>query len=132
MGRQVHQPPPPERVTQPRLGPYWLDAQLPPQLAPWLTQTYNVSAFSASFLGYREATDDAIFEAARLAGAVVMSKDADFLERVLRLGSPPKLLYLTCGNTSTRRLREIFLATFEEAQRLLITEDVVEIGDPQP
>lgn len=119
-------------MTGPQLGPYWLDAQLPPQLAPWLSQTFEVTAFSASYLGYRDATDDMIFEAAQLARAVVVSKDADFLERVVRLGSPPKLLYVTCGNTTTRRLKEIFLATFEAAQWLLPAEDVVEIGDPQP
>lgn len=110
---------------------YWLDAQLPPQLAPWLTQTFGVQAFSAAYLGYRDATDDVIFTAARETGVVVVSKDADFLERVTRLGSPPKLLYVTCGNTTTRRLREIFLATFEEAQHLLLQEDVVELGDAQ-
>lgn len=61
---------------------YWLDAQLPPQLAPWLTQTFGVQAFSAAYLGYRDATDDVI--AAREAGVVVVSKDAGFLERVAR------------------------------------------------
>ncbi|SEJ94256.1 hypothetical protein SAMN04488058_1475 [Deinococcus reticulitermitis] len=67
-------------------GLYWLDAQLPPQLAPWLTQTFGVPAYSASHLGYRDAGDDEIFQAAREAGAVVVSKDSDFLDRVTRLG----------------------------------------------
>lgn len=69
----------------PAAPPYWLDAQLPPQLAPWLTATFGVPAFSAAFLGDRDATDEVIFEAARLAGAVIVSKDSDFLERVVVL-----------------------------------------------
>lgn len=111
-------------------GPYWLDAQLPPQLAPWMTDTFGVSAYSASFLGYRDASDDEIFQAARQAGAVVVSKDSDFLDRVTRLGAPPQLLYVTCGNTSTRFLKEVFIRVFPEAHRLLEQgEAVVEISD---
>nr|WP_221269583.1 DUF5615 family PIN-like protein [Deinococcus budaensis] len=94
-----------------------------------MTQTFGVPAFSAAYLGYRDAPDDVIFHAARAANATVISKDADFLERVLRLGSPPRLLYVTCGNTSTQHLKAIFTATFPAAQQLLETEDVVEIAD---
>lgn len=49
-------------------GPYWLDAQLPPQLAPWLSATFDVLAYSVGYLGYRDASDDEIFRAAREAG----------------------------------------------------------------
>ena len=92
--------------------PYWLDAQLPPQLAIWLTEVFGVRAFSASFLGYRDATDEVIFQAAKLADAVIVSKDSDFLDRVSRYGSPPRLLYVTSGNSTTRHLKEVFLRTF--------------------
>lgn len=65
----------------------------------------------------------------QLDGAVIVSKDSDFLERVQRLGSPPKLVYVTSGNRTTRHLKDVFLVTFLEAQRLLIAgEDLVEIG----
>ena len=108
---------------------YWLDAQLPPQLAPWLTLTFSVPAFSVGYLGYQDAEDETIFEAARNAVAIIVSKDSDFLDRVQRLGSPPKLLYVTSGNSSTRHLRGVFLKTFPEAQRLLLVgEEIVEIG----
>lgn len=108
---------------------YWLDAQLPPQLAPWLSETFGVEAYSVAYLGYRDASDAAIFQAARTAGAVIISKDSDFLDRVRRLGSPPKLLWVTCGNTSTVRLRQVFLKVFPDAQTLLMAEDIVEIGE---
>jgi predicted nuclease of predicted toxin-antitoxin system len=51
--------------------------------------------------------DAEIFQAARLAKAVVMTKDADFAELVGRLGSPPQVLWVTCGNTTDARLRQI-------------------------
>ena len=110
-------------------APFWLDAQLPPQLAPWLTVTFGVSAFSAAFLGYRDAPDEVIFQAARDAGAVIVSKDSDFLDRVQRLGPPPHLLYVTSGNSTTRHLKEVLLKTFPEICRLLLAgESIVELG----
>lgn len=58
---------------------FWIDAQLSPALAPWLTETFGVKAYSVKFLGYRDMTDKLIFEAAREACAVVITKDAEFV-----------------------------------------------------
>jgi predicted nuclease of predicted toxin-antitoxin system len=56
-------------------------------------------------------------------------KDSDFLDRVQRRDSPPKLLHVTSGNSSTLHLREVFLKTFPEAQRLFpAKKEIVEIG----
>lgn len=108
---------------------YWLDAQLPPTLAPWLTRTFDVVAFSVAYLGLRDADDAVIFQAAREAGAVIVSKDSDFLERVLRLGTPPQLLYVTCGNTTKLKLQDVFVRNFSQANLLLQAgEPVVEIA----
>lgn len=107
---------------------YWIDAQLSPALAPWLTATFGVEAYSVAYLGYREAEDEVIFQAARAAGAAVVSKDAHFFERLVRLGPPPQLLYVTCGNTSKARLVEIVGRNFGQAHQLLLSgESVVEI-----
>lgn len=108
---------------------YWLDAQLPPALAPWLTQTFGVEAYSAAYLGLRDADDEVIFQAARHADAMIISKDSDFLERLVRLGPPPRLLYVTCGNTIKARLTQIFAQHFAAAQQhFLSREAVVEIA----
>jgi predicted nuclease of predicted toxin-antitoxin system len=85
----------------------WLDAQLPPSIASWITTTFGVEARAVRDLGLRDAQDSPIFHAARAAEATVMTKDKDFVELVDRLGSPPKVLWVTCGNTSNARLREI-------------------------
>jgi predicted nuclease of predicted toxin-antitoxin system len=58
---------------------FWIDAQLSPAPAPWLTQRFGVRAFSVKFLGFRDATDYDIFAAARDARAVVISKDSDIV-----------------------------------------------------
>ena len=44
---------------------FWVDAQLPPSLAPWLTERFGVQAQSMRFLGLQAAEDADIFERAR-------------------------------------------------------------------
>lgn len=109
---------------------FWIDAQLPPSLAIWLTETFGVSATSLRDLELRDAQDTEIFSAARTAGIVVVSKDSDFVDLVTRLGTPPQILWVTCGNVTNRNLRRIFTETFPNALRLLQAgEAIVEISD---
>jgi len=48
-----------------------------------------------------------------------MTKDSDFLELQKRLGSPPKIIWVTCGNTSKARLIEILSVNLQKAVELL-------------
>lgn len=108
----------------------WLDAQLPPTLAPWLSSTFSVEARSLKELALRDAADIEIFEAARQACVVLISKDSDFVELVQRLGPPPQLLWVTCGNVTNENLRRIFATAFPQAATLLEQgEAIVEIGE---
>ncbi len=70
-------------------------------------------------LGLLRAKDRDIFQEAREAGAVVMTKDSDFLGLLARLGSPPQLIWITCGNTSNARLRQILQGALPTALELL-------------
>ena len=108
----------------------WLDAQLPPSAAAWIAATFGIEARAVRDLGLRDAKDPPIFQAARAADAVVMTKDSDFVDMVQRLGPPPKVLWVTCGNTSNARLREILSRELPAAvARLEGGESLVEIGD---
>ena len=86
----------------------WIDAQLSPQLASWLATRFGVTAYAVRDLGLRDATDREIFDAVRTAGAVVITKDRDFPELLARLGPPPQVIWVTCGNTSNARMHQIF------------------------
>ena len=109
----------------------WLDAQLPPALAPWLVDNFGVDCRAVRDLGLRDADDHTIFQAARAAGdVIILSKDSDFVDLVLRLGAPPQILWLTCGNLTNRRLRGMLQEVFADAMALLSRGDiVVEIAD---
>lgn len=99
-------------------------------LAGWLAANYTVEASSLRELGLREATDQEIFRVARQEVVVVMTKDRDFADLVNRLGTPPQVIWLTFGNTSNQRLRQILSVTLPHAPSLLKSgEPVVEISD---
>lgn len=108
----------------------WVDAQLSPGLARWIRDTFGIDARAVRDLGLRNAKDPAIFKAAREAAVIVMSKDEDFRALVERLGPPPQVLWVTCGNTSNARLREILTKSLQPALELLRRgEPLVEISD---
>ena len=108
----------------------WVDAQLSPALAPWLKNTFGVEAFSLRYLNMVRTKDRAIFNAARDAGAVVMTKDEDFVLLQAQLGPPPQILWVRCGNTSNAYLRRVLQETFLPACELIERgEPLVEITD---
>jgi predicted nuclease of predicted toxin-antitoxin system len=85
-----------------------------------------------------QADDQTIFQAARQANAIVMTKDQDFVTLQERFGAPPKLIWVTCGNTSNAYLNRVLERVLNAALALLDQgEDLVEITDnpslsPQP
>lgn len=108
---------------------FWVDAQLPPALAAWLSQRHGVEALSLRDIGLRDAADADIFFAARRSDIVIVSKDGDFVDLVSRHGSPPQLLWVTCGNVSNRRLQEVFDKTFSDAlESLNAGQAIIEIA----
>ncbi len=108
----------------------WIDAQLPPTLAAWIVETFGVTAISLKELGLRDAKDIEIFEAAKQPNLVIMTKDSDFVDLVCRLGYPPQILWLTCGNVTNQNLRRLLTSTFLNAiSQLQQGETVVEIGE---
>lgn len=111
----------------------WIDAQLSPGIAKWIAEKYRVQAVAVRDLGLRDATDHQIFMSAQQIGAVIMTKDGDFLDLLDQFGTPPQILWLTCGNTSNERLKQILANTLQDAMALLEKgENFVEICDIEP
>ena len=75
-----------------------------------MTAEFGVSAQALRDLELRDASDREIFERARLVGATVLTKDADFVELLRRRGPPPRVVWLTTGNSSNARLRQLLRA----------------------
>lgn len=104
---------------------FWLDAHFDPTLAAWMGATFKVMAKSLAEVGLRDAEDEPLFDAARrFSGIVIMTKDYDFVELVLRRGAPPQVAWVNIENCSTLELQARLTQSFPDAIRLL------EGGDP--
>ena len=108
----------------------WLDNQLPPALTTWVRATLGVECRSVRDLALHRAADLDIFHAARDAGALVMTKDADFAALVDQFGAPPQIVLVTCGNTSNTHPRQVLGTAWPTVILMLEQgEPLVEIGD---
>ncbi len=77
-----------------------------------------------------DASDAVIFHAGRRAQAIVMTKDADFVRLLEQHGPPPQVLWVTVGNASNARMKEVLAETLLPALDLLRDgKPLVEIRD---
>ena len=107
----------------------WLDEHLSPQMADWIARTFGFEALHIRNLDLARAKDFEVFHAARLADATILTKDADFIALIERMGPPPQVIWLTCGNTSNANLKRLLERTLTSAVSVLESgEPVVEIG----
>jgi predicted nuclease of predicted toxin-antitoxin system len=107
----------------------WLDNHLSPKLAVWIAETFGEPRVQVRDLGLARASDATIFSVARDKARLLITKDRDFAELVARLGPPPAIILLTCGNTSTDHVKNILHAELEQALALINSgEPLVEIG----
>ena len=107
----------------------WVDAQLAPAVADWITKQTDHPAQAVRVLGLQRAADIEIFQAARQANAIILTKDADFVDLLEQRGPPPQIIWLTCGNTSTAALQTVLQERLPQALALLRSgESLVEIS----
>lgn len=106
----------------------WINAQISPVIAGWISSNYDIDAVAVRDLGLRDAADLEIFQAAKRDHAIVMTKDNDFALLLDKLGPPPQIIWVTCGNTSNTQLKEILNNALPKALVLLQSgENLVEI-----
>jgi hypothetical protein len=73
------------------------------------------------------ATDYQIREFARTNGYDVVTFDADFYDLATLFGTPPKIIWLRIGNTSTKNLVEILQNQSLSIRRFLEEEELREL-----
>ncbi|MBR8832292.1 MAG: DUF5615 family PIN-like protein [Chlorogloea purpurea SAG 13.99] len=66
-----------------------------------------------------ERTDTEIWEFAKLNNFCIVTQDADFAERSRLYGSPPKVVWLRCGNTPSDKIETLIRSGQEAIQELL-------------
>jgi predicted nuclease of predicted toxin-antitoxin system len=89
------------------------DENLPPRLVRLLADVYPGCSHVHS-LGMDTASDSEIWAYAAETGYTIVSKDADFQQRSVVMGAPPKVVWLRMGNCSVAQvatlLRERFIS----------------------
>lgn len=105
---------------QPDTFEFWIDLNLPPKMAQWLIENYNVAARSFKELHFETTSDIEVYKIAAKHQHIIVitTKDVDFRNIQSAIGSPPRILYLNTGNISNENLRKLILIKFEEVLRL--------------
>ena len=68
-------------------------------------------------IGLKEAADTVVWNYARSHGFIIVSKDADFHQRSLLLGSPPKVIWVRLGNCATVAVEDVLRRHAADVQR---------------
>ena len=71
------------------------------------------------FHSLAEVDDREIWEFAKKNGFCIVTQDADFAEKSRLYGSPPKVIWLRCGNIPTRNVEAIFRTGISTIQEFL-------------
>jgi predicted nuclease of predicted toxin-antitoxin system len=82
------------------------DQNLSRKLVIQLADVFSDSSH-VQFHGFAETSDTEIWEFARTQNFCIVTQDADFAERSRLYGSPPKVIWLRCGNVPTRRVESL-------------------------
>jgi predicted nuclease of predicted toxin-antitoxin system len=77
------------------------------------------NASHVQFHELAEKTDTEVWEFAKLNDFCIVTQDADFAERSRLYGSPPKVVWLRCGNTPTNQVETLIRSGQEAIQELL-------------
>ncbi len=73
------------------------------------------------FHNLTEADDSEIWEFAKSHDFCIVTQDADFADRSRLYGSPPKIIWLRCGNTPTSTVEAILRSGAETIQEFIDT-----------
>ena len=84
-----------------------LDQNLSPTLVNRLADLFPGSSHVQS-AGLDRASDDQVWEHARLKGFAIVTKDEDYNNLSVVRGSPPKILWLQLGNCTTAQVEALF------------------------
>ena len=87
------------------------DQNLSPKLVNRLADLFPNSSHVQA-VGLDCASDDEVWEHARLNGFAIVTKDEDFNNLSVMRGSPPKVVWLQLGNCTTAQVETVFRNRF--------------------
>jgi predicted nuclease of predicted toxin-antitoxin system len=88
------------------------DHNLSPRLVERLDDLYPHSNH-LFLMGLDRASDNVIWETAKLQDYLIVTKDSDFNELLILKGFPPKIIWIRVGNCSTKAIESLLRAYYE-------------------
>jgi predicted nuclease of predicted toxin-antitoxin system len=98
------------------------DENLPSQLVESLSDVYPGSAH-VHRCGLGSASDEAIWEFAKISGFTIVSKDSDFEERSVLAGTPPKIIWMRTGNCASAHVAALLRSAVVQVNRFIEEDD---------
>lgn len=108
---------------------FLLDAQLPRRLAAWLSQQGHEAEHCSALADGNQTTDLELARHADRNNMVMVTKDADAVDRHLLRGCPKQLLLISLGNVTNAELQEAFRQHLPAAVEALTSHTFIEVGD---
>ena len=119
-------------MMQPDEIEFWIDLNLPPQMAIWLQDEFGVSAKSFKELQFEIVPDVDVYRIAAQKDnkIIITTKDIDFSNYQKVAGAPPRILYLNIKNISNKNLKALLHERFPEILNLFLTttDPLIEIS----
>ncbi len=106
---------------------FLIDAQLPKRMAVWLTAAGCDAVHTLDLPDKNQTTDKQILELADLEQRIVVTKDDDFVDSHLLHCRPAKLLLVSTGNISNRKLEQLVVPLIPDIVREFLTYAFLEL-----
>jgi predicted nuclease of predicted toxin-antitoxin system len=99
------------------------DENLSPKMVAALDDLFPGSAH-VDRIGLGGGSDHEVWQYAKDNGFVIVSKDADFYEKSMLLGHPPKIIWIKRGNCTNRQIQLILRNKAEAIEEFCRTDEV--------
>jgi predicted nuclease of predicted toxin-antitoxin system len=68
-------------------------------------------------LSFTTASDQTIWEHAKINGFIVVTLDKDFSDLAMLRGAPPKIIWMRCGNSTIAEIERLLRLNFAEIEK---------------
>jgi predicted nuclease of predicted toxin-antitoxin system len=103
---------------------FLIDTNLPYYFSLWNNEQYIHQRDIDS-----RRSDSGIWEYAKQNNLIIITKDADFSDRILLLQAPPKVIHIRLGNRRMREFHQRIVPVWEEVCRLIEHHKLIYIFD---
>ena len=98
-----------------------LDENLSRRIVPFLQTDYPDST-QIALLNMETASDREVWRFAKKNDYVIVTKDSDFYDLSLVLGTPPRIIWIKTGNVSKSAITNLLLQNREQLETMFISD----------